>query len=168
MVGAGAGSGVGVSRGAASMTTIRTAIPDDAAALAALRWEFRGGRQPLVESQADFLARCTAWMRRELEGPRWHAWVADRNGGIAGQVWLQILEKLPNPNGEGRRHGYISNLFVQPSARGGVGTRLLDAALDHARAAGVDRVVLWPSARSVTLYARRGFTRDGGVIELKL
>lgn len=151
------------------MTTIRAATAGDAESLAALRWEFRADRQPLLESQHDFVKRCAAWMREELgAGNRWRAWIAERDGRIVGQIWVQVIEKLPNPNGEGRRHAYVSNLFVQPAARGGVGTRLLEAALDHARANGVDRVVLWPSERSVTLYARRGFSRDAGVIELKL
>ena len=73
---------------------------------------------------------------------------------------------MPNPVDERERHAYLSNLYVQPAARGGIGTRLLEAALDWAGANGVDRVVLWPSERSVTLYRRHGFVADGGVMEL--
>jgi hypothetical protein len=40
--------------------------------------------------------------------------------------------------------------------------------IDYAKAGKADRLVLWPSARSVTLYRRRGFTADGGLLELKL
>lgn len=150
------------------MISIRAATPDDAPALAALRWEFRSDRQ-LVESEQDFFARCTEWMRRELHAEgRWRAWIAENDGRPVGQIWFQLFEKLPNPNGEGRRHGYVSNLYVQPAARGGVGAQLLDAALGYASAHGVDRILLWPSARSQTLYRRRGFTRDAGVFELKL
>jgi len=152
------------------MIAIRRATSADADVLAALRWEFRGDRdRVVVESERDFVARCAEWMRRELDAAtRWRAWVAELDGAVAGQLWLQIIEKLPNPNGEGQRHAYVSNLYIRPAARGGTGTRMLDAALDDARAEGVDRVVLWPSARSVSLYRRRGFTRDGGVMELTL
>ena len=75
---------------------------------------------------------------------------------------------MPNPVEELERHAYVSNVFVQPAFRGGIGARLLEAALAWARSHGVDRVLLWPSARSVTLYERHGFTHRGDVMELAL
>jgi ribosomal protein S18 acetylase RimI-like enzyme len=151
------------------MIAIRPATPADANALAALRWEFRGGRERVVDAKEDFLARCGLWMRSALDpASPWRAWIAEDDHRAVGQVWLQIFSKLPNPNGEGRFHAYLSNLYVRPAARGGVGTKLLDAALAYAKASGVDRVLLWPSDRSVPLYARRGFRREGGVMELTL
>ena len=146
---------------------IRPATPDDAAALAELRWEFRAGRDPAVEEHQAFVERCTAWMSRELAGSAWRAWVALDQGRIVGQVWIQLMHKLPNPIGERERHAYLSNLYVQPSARGGVGTALLRTAIEWSRANGVDRVILWPSARSVTLYRRHEFRRDAEVMERK-
>jgi GNAT superfamily N-acetyltransferase len=145
---------------------VRPATVGDVEALAALRWEFRAGRAAPAESQASFLARCTEWMRQALETGTWRSWIAVREDRIVGQVWLQPLAKVPNPVGELERHAYLSNLFVVPDERGGVGTQLLQRALDWAAANGVDRVVLWPSARSVTLYERHGFVRDGEVLEL--
>jgi len=151
------------------VTTIRPATADDARALAALRWEFRAAQDPPAESREDFLERCATWMVRELsaDGP-WRAWVAVRDGSIAGQIWVNLIEKIPNPAVERERHAYLSNLFVTPDARGGVGTQLLEAVLAWCAAHGIDRVVLWPSKRSVTLYSRHGFVRDGGVMELTL
>jgi GNAT superfamily N-acetyltransferase len=148
------------------MIEIRQASAADASALAALRWEFRAGREPAVESENAFLARCAVWMRDELASGRWRAWVATRDGDIVGQVWVNIIPKLPNPVGESERHLYLSNLFVAPNERGGVGTRLLERALDYARAEHMDRVLLWPSARSVSLYERYGFSRHADVMEL--
>jgi len=153
------------------MISVRRAVPNDAPKLAALRWDFRAGRAPSVEAQAAFIERCTVWMRRALEpGGVWQSWVAsddDRNL-IVGQVWLQMLTKIPNPVGERDRHAYISNVYVVPEARGGVGGRLLAAALEWARQQGVDRVILWPAERSTSLYARYGFVRPGDVMELEL
>jgi len=157
------------------MIAVRPATSADAEALAALRWEFRTSPdrpQRPCEAEEAFLARCAAWMRGELKaGSPWRAWVAedrDRGSRIVGQIWLQILGKLPNPVGERRCHGYISNVYVQPASRGGAGARLLETVLAAAAADGVDRVLLWPSARSVTLYERHGFKRAGDVMELKL
>jgi GNAT superfamily N-acetyltransferase len=146
---------------------IRAAAPADAAALAELRWEFRAGRQAAVETHQAFVERCAGWMRREVTAPKhWRAWVAVRDDRIIGQVWLDTIQKIPNPVGERERHAYLSNLYVQPAERGGIGTTLLEAALDWTAANGIDRVVLWPSERSVTLYLRHGFTREGDVMEL--
>jgi len=153
------------------MIEVRSAIAADADRLAELRWEFRSNRAtPTVESREIFIARCADWMRRELgAGGPWRAWIAAVDGGpIVGQLWVQSIEKIPNPAAELERHAYISNLFVEPAHRGGAGTRLLAAALAWARAHDVDRVVLWPSARSVSLYERFGFTRQGTVMELAL
>jgi GNAT superfamily N-acetyltransferase len=100
-------------------------------------------------------------MRRELTvGTPWRAWVAVRHP-LIGQVWINTLQKVPNPIAERERHAYLSNLYVQPAERGGIGARLLETALAWTAANGVDRVVLWPSVRSVSLYVRHGFTRDG-------
>ena len=150
------------------MIHIRRATLDDAAALAELRWEFRSGRIPAVEAHGTFVERCTAWMRHELEGAVWRAWAAvDDHGAIVGQVWMHLIQKVPNPVGERERHAYLSNLYVKPDARGGAGTVLLETALEWARENAIDSVVLWPSKRSVTLYRRHQFTREGGVMELR-
>jgi ribosomal protein S18 acetylase RimI-like enzyme len=158
---------------------IRPAVATDAPVLAALRWTFRAGRAPAVEHEPAFVARCADWMRGELErASPWRCWVAIRGQDppalpdpralpeIVGQVWLQILTKVPNPVGERDRHAYLSNLYVAPEARGGVGSRLVGAALAWANDHRVDRVILWPTARSITLYERYGFVRSGDVMEL--
>lgn len=149
------------------MTDIRSATSADAAALAELRWEFRTENRIATEAHAAFVRRCAVWMRGELATPHgWRAWVAVADGVIVGQVWMHAIHKVPNPVAESERHAYLSNLYVKPSSRGGTGTRLLEAAIGWARSNGVDRVVLWPSRRSVTLYLRHGFSHGGEVMEL--
>ena len=151
------------------MIDVRAATPDDAPALAELRWEFRVARAPASETHDAFVARCEQWMRRELAGgEQWRAWVAVADGRIVGQAWVQTIAKMPNPVDERERHAYVSNMFVQPAYRGGTGSRLLETALAWSRANAFDRVILWPSARSVRLYERHGFTHNGDVMELAL
>jgi GNAT superfamily N-acetyltransferase len=151
------------------VSEIRCAVPGDAERLAALRWEFRAARAPVQEDHDAFLRRCADWMRRELESQAlWRAWVAIAAENIVGQLWVQTISKMPNPVAERERHAYVSNVYVQPEYRGGAGSRMLEAALAWARAEQIDRVILWPSARSVTLYERHGFTHHGDVMELAL
>ncbi len=137
-----------------------------------------------------FLRRCgtssgPTWMRRPNGATRsrsgcgaggrvrlpdqWRAWIAVDGDEPIGEVFLQIVGKLPNPVVEPERLGYITSLYVVPGHRNaGVGGALLDQALDECRREGLDTVVLWPSSRSRPLYQRRGFVERGDVMELPL
>ena len=148
------------------MTTIRRATPDDASTLAELRWEFRSDRPDANEPHDPFVARCTEWMRAELAGSTWRVWVALQDDRIVGNVWLGTIPKIPNPAAEREQHVYVSNVYVTPSARGGVGRALIEAALADATSR-ADRLILWPSNLSKTLYARYGFAVSDTIMELK-
>jgi GNAT superfamily N-acetyltransferase len=151
------------------MIEIRSATIDDAARLAELRWEFRSAKNTPVEDRDLFIARCAAWMRAQLTTHLiWRAWVAADGDRIVGQVWVHLIEKLPNPAVERERHLYVSNVYVTPSSRGGVGSRLVEAVLDWAASQNVDRVILWPTERSRPLYLRHGFTEKVDLLELSL
>ena len=148
---------------------VRMATHADAAALAALRWEFRAGRSTPVEERDAFVSRCAAWMRMQLEsGDAWRAWVTETDGRLVGQVWLHLILKVPNPVGERERHGYISNLYVTPDARGGVGTQLLRTAIRWCESMGVDSILLQATPRSRPLYLRSGFSEHADFLQLKL
>jgi GNAT superfamily N-acetyltransferase len=138
---------------------LRLAVPADAPGLARMRWEFRAAMAPPGEYEAAFLERCAAWMAPRLEpGGPWRCWLAESDSLPAGQLWLQLIEKIPNPGPELEYHAYITNVFVRPEHRGaGLGEELVAAALSFCRAQRVDSVVLWPTAGSRTLYARHGF-----------
>jgi ribosomal protein S18 acetylase RimI-like enzyme len=145
---------------------IRTAVPADAPVLARLRWAFRAAETQPVEDEEAFVARCTAWMAERLATSRWRCWVADAGDEIDGCLWLQLVEKVPNPAAELEQHAYITSVYVRPAARGsGTGEALLRVALDFCRENGVDSAILWPTARSRSLYARHGFSRPDDMLE---
>jgi len=144
----------------------RTAVPADALALARLRWAFRSVEAEPIEDEESFVARCTAWMAERLASGRWRCWVAGAGTEIDGCLWLQLIEKLPNPAAELEQHAYISSVYVRPAARGaGIGEALVRVALDFCKENGVDSAILWPTARSRSLYARHGFSRPDDMLE---
>lgn len=150
-------------------STIRAARESDAAVLAALRYEFRGGIAPVTEGEQAFLARCAAWMGSRLGASTWRCWVAQVDDEIVGTAWLHLLEKLPNPVGEPEVHGYVSSLYVRPVFRGaGLGSALLCACLDACDHLGVDSVILWPTPASRSLYLRHGFGSRDDLLERRL
>ena len=136
---------------------IRPATEADAPRLAELRYEFRAPRAPNTESREAFVNRCTEWMRRRLANDTWRCWVALNGDTVVGHVWLQLIEKIPNPIAEAEWHGYITNMYVREKERGGVGGALMDAVLAWCRTREIDYVILWPTERSRPLYARKGF-----------
>lgn len=150
--------------------TIRRARRRDAAVLAELRYRFRAEQHAATEPREAFLARCTAWMAARLDEERWAAWLAEADGRAVGAIWLQLLEKLPNPGPELEWHGYVTSAYVVPEWRkAGIGAALLEAALAACRAHGVDSVILWPTPASASLYRRFGFRdRPDDLMELVL
>src|SRR5215470_16358557 len=99
--------------------TIRLATASDADRLARLRYVFRSSVGPVRESEAEFVGRCNLWMRERLrDGSAWHCWVAERNGALLGNVWIQMIEKVPNPTEEPETHAYLTNFYVTEDARG--------------------------------------------------
>jgi GNAT superfamily N-acetyltransferase len=138
---------------------IRLATTDDAEELARLRHAFRTEWQPATEPEAEFLSRCTGWMRDRLAADsHWRCWAAVAAGRIVGTIWLQVIEKLPNPVDEPELHGYVSSVYVEPPFRNsGVGTALVTACLAECDVMGVDAVFLWATPDSRRLYQRHGF-----------
>ena len=145
---------------------IRLARPADAGALAALRYSFRGEISQPTEDRELFVGRCRLWMEPRLDRTSpWKAWVAEGEDGLWGHLWLQVIEKIPNPVEERERHGYLTNFYVIPERQeSGVGTRLLESATDWATGNGVDALFLWPTERSRSLYLRHGFRESARVL----
>ena len=149
------------------MISIRLANPNDARLLAALRYEFRSTSDRDIEDKTDFFPRCESWMREHLQHTSWRCWVAEEDQRIVGALWLQVIEKIPNPTSEPEFHGYITNVFVDEALRGqGIGSRLLRESISFCKQKPVHAVILWPSERSRSLYERHGFDVRSDLLEL--
>jgi GNAT superfamily N-acetyltransferase len=154
----------------AGMTSVqvRTATESDAALLAEFRYEFRSSLGRAVESEEQFVERCTAWMRDRLRnGSSWKCWIAEHEGEPAGDAWAQLIEKIPNPVSEAEHYVYLTNIYVREQYRGrGIGSDLLAVALAWGRANNAQSAVLWPTQRSRSLYSRQGFSEAHGLVHL--
>ncbi len=112
---------------------IRLANYADAPALAKLRYALRSSMGWVREPEDEFLKRCGEWMKEHLSaGSIWQCWVAERDEDLIGCLWLQLVEKIPNPRSEPEHHAYITNFFIHERARGkGIASR-------HPRQPGID------------------------------
>jgi GNAT superfamily N-acetyltransferase len=149
---------------------VRRATPDDAPTLARFRYAFRSSRHPVSEPEPQFLARCSQWMRPRLGADsRWRVWMLEQDDEAIGNIWLQMIEKIPNPGTESELYGYISNFFVEPAHRNtGAGTLLLRSALDECRRFHAGTVFLWASDESRPLYQRHGFAAGERMLQREL
>ena len=148
---------------------VRLATASDANALAGLRYAFRSSVGAASEREQEFVERCRRWMEERLRqgGGPWCCWVVERGDDLVGNLWAQLVEKIPNPSAEPERHAYITNFYVREGERGrGTGSLLLSAALDWCREADVHAVILWPTEQSRSLYLRHGFSVRDDLLEL--
>ncbi len=99
------------------------------------------------------------WTER-LSNPDARYWAATRDGADVGMVCV-LLEETG---------AHLLSMWVAPEARkGGVASRLVDAAVEWARTTGAEEIGLWPVDRNHAaraLYARKGFTPSGKVMAL--
>ncbi len=103
-----------------------------------------------VPSEQPTVEHAVGMIRQLLAQPLSRGIVAERDGTLAGSIFLNTFGSV----------GVIGPLTVHPSLEGGVGRRLMEAALAAARASGLERVRLVQSpahVRSLALYVKMGF-----------
>jgi GNAT superfamily N-acetyltransferase len=141
--------------------SIRRATEDDAEELARLRWEFSLPTQQAAQPFADFREPFRAFLMDGFATGQWVAWVAESNGQIIGNVYLQLVPKIPRAGRFGYHWGYVSNVYMIPERRGaGIGAALMAEVQAWALREQLEFLVLWPSERSVPFYERAGFALD--------
>jgi GNAT superfamily N-acetyltransferase len=145
----------------------RQAGAADAPALARLRWAFmQEDHEGDPATPVRSVAGAEEWIRDRLDGDRWLAWVAEADGEIRGHVFLQLVERAPEPYEDNRPVGYVTNFYVVPAYRNrGFGAALLAVLLRYARSRGTDSLIVWPSERSAPLYRRAGFHPPAELLE---
>lgn len=105
------------------------------------------------------------WIVEHL-GREFAAWIADLDGKPVASAGLLWFAHPPGAANAGGLEAYIVNVYTRPEARRmGLARRLVERAVDEARAAGVRRIWLRASAEGRPLYESMGF-RSGNYMEL--
>lgn len=134
-----------------------------------MRWDFTVELHHADEDREDFAARFRGALGDFLSSGRWTIWVAEASGHLVGTLWVERVDKVPRPYERAEQWGYVTNVYVAPEHRNaGLGRRMLDAAVEAARASSWELLLLWPSELSGRFYARAGFkpATDPVVLEL--
>ena len=129
--------------------------PADLDVLVELRaaWAADRGREgDLVELRRQL----AGWVAAQGESRRF--WAASIDDEPVGMVSLFVYSRMPDLARPQGRWGYVAQLFVRLRARRqGIAVALMQALTEHARDAGLDRLVLHPSEMSVPFYASLGY-----------
>lgn len=146
--------------------TYRAATPDDVAALAVLRWENQAERHPEQQPRDTLDEYTVAYIeqiRDELARGVHRAWLAEADGEAVACVALVWWVMAPNPDEHQRKRGFVTSVYTRPAyRRQGVARQLMTMLIDHARAEGVQRLILWSSDMGRPLYEDLGFTPSTG------
>ncbi|GAA4690332.1 L-amino acid N-acyltransferase YncA [Promicromonospora umidemergens] len=144
---------------------VRAATPDDAPALAALRWRWAvPDRTPSDDEAREFAGALRRWM--EERGERSVCQIAVLDGDLVGMAWLAVFERAPNPGDLVRRSGDVQSVFVLPEHQGsGIGRRLMEAICAAADGLGVRKLTLDARDSAVPFYERLGFSARNGLMQ---
>lgn len=150
--------------------SIRIADPGDAADVAVLRELRRAWTEEDAGHAIDdttYEARFDDWLA--AEAGRRRTYVAEDDESPIGMVSLVMMRRMPRPGRPPSDWGYVHQFFVVAERRGaGVGGVLMGAVIAEARTGGLTQLVLNPTGRSVTFYARHGFRPAGHLRHLVL
>jgi GNAT superfamily N-acetyltransferase len=136
-------------------------VSRDVTAVATLRRAWTEERSGGPIDDPGFEAEFAAWSDQEMA--QRITWVGEVDGRAVGMLNMAVFTRMPRPKRATEPPGpscwgYVANMFVLADYRNaGVGTQLLQTAVDHAHANGYARIVLTPTDRAVAFYARLGF-----------
>jgi len=136
---------------------VRRGVPEDAPGLARLRWQWRAEEKTVADiSRESFVDFFTTWV---LDHRATHLpFLAEADGRLAGMAWLSLGHRVPTPHALDRRSGDIQSVYVVPDLRGhGVGARLIEAILAHARDVELQYLTVHSAQEALGFYERLGF-----------
>jgi GNAT superfamily N-acetyltransferase len=139
----------------------RRASPGDAQTLARLRVEFvRIVKDSGLPDEAGYEKAISRYFERGMARGKIIAWLCLDDGEAIASMALRI--------DKGGR-GYVMSVYTRPSyRRHGVASRLLRLLLEEARARGLGRLSLHPTADGLPLYLRFGFRPFRTIMILRL
>jgi GNAT superfamily N-acetyltransferase len=148
----------------------RLAVEADLPALAQMRWDFRSEfNPPDPMPEAEFLPGCLDFLRQSLASGRWAMWIAEEDGQIVAQAFVEVVAKMPDLHHFVRGYGYVTNVYTRPAYRNrGVGAQIMEQVRAWAVERNLESLILWPSTLAGPFYARAGYHPIERALELRL
>ena len=143
--------------------TSRAAAPQDAASIAAHRFDER-------PAPAEAVARYAAWLRPRIADGRYLGRLADADGRVIAGAGAVLLDWGPRrDSGPAHLLARINNVYVDPAwRRRGIARALLQQVLAECRSRGIVYATLAATADGAGLYRGLGFTAKPDEMTLRL
>ena len=137
--------------------------------LVQMRWEFQlVGRESFEATKEEFIQFCEKFFQETLKSGDWIHFVAEFEDEVIAHVSLQIIKNIPVPGMPKNYWGYLTNAYTKPTFRKkGIGTRLVENALNWADSNDITKIILWPRDASINIYKNFGFSQESEVMERK-
>jgi len=141
-----------------STVVYRTALPQDANALASLRAAFLKEASPDAPVEDALLESLKSYFAQALASGDFAAVLAIVNGEIIATSGMVELRNPPSQHNPFGRSGYIMNMYTLPAwRRQGLAATILQKLLELAAQRGYRRVSLHALPGAQTIYTRAGF-----------
>ena len=137
--------------------------PADTADLAHLLWLNASEQERAAQSVEDLAVDLAAWWDAGT-----HLAVVARVGAEAvGMAWVALVQRPPRPGSVRRLSADLQSVYVVPEHRGGgIGSSLVEAAVQCATRLGAARVTVHSGRRAVPVYERLGFSPSQQLLQL--
>ncbi|YAL83214.1 GNAT family N-acetyltransferase [Dermacoccaceae bacterium W4C1] len=146
---------------------LRPATEAEHPRLAALRWQWDVEyERDAIMSYPEYEALFLQWLadRRATHTP----WVAVAGEAVVAMAYLCRVERSPSSASGTRWVAEVQTVYVHPDHRSqGIGSRLVTAMLDQARADGARRVMVHAADDAVQVYRRLGFAPDEVLMQIE-
>ncbi|GKX64748.1 GNAT family N-acetyltransferase [Inconstantimicrobium mannanitabidum] len=148
----------------------RLATESDLETLAEMRWQHEYEETNNFNITKDeFISHCKVFLKEGLESNTWVYWIAEEEGSIIANIYVNRIRKVPKPQKLFAEIGYITNVHTKEEYRNkGTGTELLNKVKHWAVENEIELLFLWPSKKSVNYYERQGFSMKNEILELEL
>jgi len=148
----------------------RLAVESDLDMLSEMRWQHEYEEEGYFDkSKNEFINQCKLFLKEGLDKGTWVYWVAEENGIIIANIYINLIRKVPKPQKLFEEIGYVTNVHTKAEYRNkGIGTELLKMAKHWVIENKLELLFVWPSEKSVSFYERQGFSIKNEIMELEL
>ena len=145
----------------------RQAKISDISSLSQMRWDFQiVGRENFLDIKEEFKKSCEEFLENSFKSGNWLHFIAEYQEEIIAHVSLQIVTNIPIPNNLENSWAYLTNAYTKLEFRKkGIGTQLIQNALEWADNNDIHKIILWPRDASIKIYKRFGFIKNSDIME---
>ncbi|RAR44549.1 GNAT family N-acetyltransferase [Paenibacillus sp. MDMC362] len=141
---------------------IRIATKDDIDQLIRMRWDFtlEDDLDGTLKNEAysGFYEECYDFLWKALQSDIWSIWVAEEDGMIVSNIYIELIHKVPRPGRITHPFAYMTNVYTKPDYRGkGIGSKLISKINEWAKENKYEFIIVWPSEDGVNFYEKNGY-----------